>query len=253
MFWFRLSVFVLLGNPLSMFVFNLLFPRYAAKFARNDTIFGAQIRAFYEYCALKWPFYWACWWMRLENLADYSVDRQISYFFKVSFNQKTETETLKAMQKYTSWPDVYEKLFFEFGDKKLPREEVYSYGHYDNKVCCYIAKVTVAEFMMQRVRLNFYALQEVIKQAKYDDRMKDNLKKYLASGKLNDEQFKILLEAVTTSPHSGDLQILGVLVDYVKRYGINKNHMEYVQKHYPQAFTELIEETAKEHAQKRKG
>ena len=88
-FVFRLLVFILFGNPLSMSVINLLFPRLAAKFAQNPLYFGPKIYAFYERHALKCPFYWAKEWMQLEKLASYSVNQQVKYFLKVSFKNKT--------------------------------------------------------------------------------------------------------------------------------------------------------------------
>ena len=242
----RLFEFILFGNPLSMCVFNLFAPHKTAEFARNQVLFGEIIHDFYEERALKWPFFWARWWMKLDSISQYPIDMQIKYFLKVATKNKTEVETLKAMPRKLNgeiefWPKAYETLFFKYGDEKLPYKETRwhmvgecSVGHWAN--------VTVAEFMMRNVRLSWYALKKVVQKAAVDDDMRDELKKYLTRGKLNDSQFELLINAVTTDPGSGDLQMLGVLLDYIKCYGISKKYMERINEQYPSTFGELVAE-----------
>ena len=245
----RLFEFIVFGNPLSMFVFNLLAPHKAAEFAHNKALFGEGILSFYEYYALQWPFFWARYWMKLEKIYQYPVDRQVKYFLKVAVKNSTEAATLKAMQKTRDddtmfWPDAYETLFFKYGDTELPYEELRS--HMVGECCVgHRANVTVIEFMMRNVRLSWYALQEVVKRAKINDDMRDELKKYLSKGRLNDSQFNILVDAVATEPGSGDLQMLGLVLDYIKSYGISEQQMSRIRSQYSQVFIELVEEKSR--------
>lgn len=237
-FFVRLCLFILVGNPLSMWFYNLLFPREAAEFAKNSHIFGEQIYSFYEYFALKWPFHWAKWWMKPENLSKYSVDRQIQYLFKMAFRNQTEIEALKAMQKGKGfWPDAYEKLFFVYGQKWLPLKRK-DMKNRDSRPKWY--SHSVAEFMMQNVRLSYNALDTVIKKSVIDSGLRSSLSQYLASGKLCDAQFSLLVDSVTTDKHSGDLQMLKVLLDYIERYGVSENELGKIKEQYPKPFFELV-------------
>ena len=243
-FVFRLLVFVLFGNQLSMWFVNLLFPRLAAKFARDERYFGPKIYAFYERHALKWPFHWAKWWMKIENMESYSVKQQVKYFLKVSFKNNTAAKALEAMKKRIFWPDAFEVLFFKYGNKKLPLKPE---THMIRKGDCSIAywvNITVADFMMRNTRLSYNALEAVIKKAVYNDFSREELRKYLASGALNCSQLDLLIDAVSTDNFSGDLQMLGVLIDYVKRYNLRKEHWQRIKKQYPRQFIELLEEAA---------
>lgn len=237
----RLFVFILFGNPLSIFVFNLFAPRKTAEFTKNEAIFGDKIRDFYKCLAVKWPLFWARYWISIEDIYKSSVERQVQYFLKVAVKNKTEAETLKAMRKETFWPEAYEILFFKYGNTELSYNELRK----DVLSSCeiaYCANVTIAEFMMRNVRLSYHALQNVIKKAATDDDMCDELKKYLASGKLNDAQLELLIDAVTTEPGSGNLQLLGVLLDYVKRYSLSEKYLKKISTQYPVSFTELVKD-----------
>ncbi len=236
---YRLVVFILFGNPLSMCIYNLLAPRKTAEFAKNQALFGERLYAFYERMALKWPFYWAKWWMRLEDLGNYSVKQQIKYFFKVSFKNDTAVAALKAMQKgkkfNLSWPESYEELFCKYGERKLPVEENRSYTE---GICTvgYRVNLTVTEFMMRNVRLSYNALKTVIRKAGNNRDLREELKKYLASGRLNDAQFEMLIDSVTLNHSGGNLQMFGILLDYVKRYGIDEKYLERIEQQFPKPF-----------------
>ena len=243
-FVFRLLVFVLLGNPLSMWFINLLFPRQAAKFARNELYFGPKIGAFYEQHALKWPFYWAKWWMRLEQLSLYGVEQQVKYFLKVSFKNKTEVKALEAMKRRTFWPNAFDILFFKYGNKKLPLKSECHWKEVGECSVGYWVDVTVADFMMRHTRLSYSALEAAIKRAVHNDFAREELQKYLATGALNESQLYLLIDAVATDSGSGDFQMLAVLIDYVKRYNLRKEHWLRIREHYPQPFIELLEEAS---------
>ena len=243
-FTVKLLVFVLFGNPLSMFIFNFWAPHKAVEFVKNDTLFGNDVRKFYERIALKWPFFWARWWMNLEDIAQYSVKQQVAYFFKVAVKNKTKAKTLKAMRKDHQseefWPDAYDTLFFKYGDKKIPIQE----HERDGNLIRYHDYVTVMVYMVQNVRLSGSALLRLIKYATVSEDMLIELKKYLTSGKLNDSHFELLIDAVTTDPDSGDLKVFGVLLEYIRRYGISDEFMRRIEAQYPQSFIELVKHAA---------
>lgn len=240
----RLFIFILFGNPLSMFVLNLLNPRGAAKFAKNQTLFGEKIYAYYESKALKWPFFWAKWWMKLEDIAKYPIERQIQYFFKVAIKNKTEVETLKAMrndkQGNVFWPQAYEILFFKYGNVSMSDEE-YRWHIEDGCTVGYKTNVTIAEFMMRNVRLSFNALLEAFKKAVLDDEARNELKKYLSRGKLPDSQFELIINSVEIG-FGSRLAMLDILLDYVRRYGISEKHLEKCRMKFSPELVELVKE-----------
>lgn len=250
LFVFRLCVFIVFGNPLSMFFINLLAPHCAAEFAKNQAYFGEKIYRFYEYLALKLPFHWAKWWMKLENIRKYTANQQIKYFLKVSFKNNTAVETLKAMMSAEgmTFNDACEKLFFKYGDKKLPVKELHSREE-GGCVCAWRDNITVCIFMMRNVRLDYWSLQEVIKRAVHDENLREELKKYMASGRLMAQQLDLLLDAVATNSGEGHLQMLGILLDYVRRYGLLPQQTERIAKQYPQQFCELLAEADMYHTQ----
>lgn len=235
----RLCIFLLFGNPLFMFFYHLQFPHRAAEFAKNRNIFGEKIYAFYEHLALKWPFHWAKWWMTLNNLPNYTVKQQIQYLFKVAFRNGTEIETLKMMGVKEFWPDVYEELFFKYGRQVLPLKRCDIHNR-DTTPKWYLRYV--AEFMAQNVRLSYKALEKLICWAAKDVQVRTTLQNYLASGKLNDDQFKLLINAVTTELSYTDSNMLGVLLDYVKRYGVSAEMLKYEFCFYPLETFELVKD-----------
>ncbi len=224
MFNYRLVIFVLFGNPLSMVLYNLLAPCSAAEFANNRNIFGEKIYAFYERHALKWHFHWAKYWMKLDRLSDYSVKQQINYLFKVAFRNHTEVEALKAMgEKRTGVKDAYSELFFKHGKKVLPLR----HRDIENRETPKWYHRPVAVFMMQNIRLDWDFLKAMVEWAKHDEQIRWALKEYLSTGKLNDSQTMLLVDAVKSADEAGvDLQMLGVLADYIKRYGICKEQVQ---------------------------
>ena len=235
----RLCGFVVLGNPWSMFWYNLLFPRDAAAYAKDRNIFGPRIYAFYERMAQKWPFYWAKWWIKIDNLPKYSVKQQVKYLFKVAFPNQTEIAALKAMGTKEFWPQVYDELFFKYGTLVLPlrRKDL---GYRDELPDWYDCKVV--EFMAQNLRLSYGALKEFIALATKDSKLRFTLKGYLASGKLNDDQFELLIGVIAAN--NTDQQMTEVLTDYVKRYGISDEHMQKVKKEFPKNCVTLVEKAS---------
>ena len=151
---------------------------------------------------------------------------------------------LDAMKEHIFWPDAFEVLFFKYGDKKLPLEPENHWEDVGDSSVGYYVEVTVADFMMRHTRLSYNALAVVIKKAVNSHFVREELQKYLASGALNESQLYLLIDAVATDSGSGDLQMLGVLIDYVKRYNLRKEHWQRIKKQYPQPFIELLEEAS---------
>lgn len=251
MFCYRLVIFIVFGNPLSMFVLNLLAPHYVAEFAKNRAVFGETIYRFYEYLALKMPFYWAKWWMKIENIRKYSDKRQIKYFLKVSFKNGTAVKTLKAMMSAEGmvFNKACETLFFKYGDKELPVKKELRYKAYeDGSSGAYWGRDTVMVFMMRNVRLDYWSLREVLRRASHDEDIRAELKKYLASGQLCYDQVQLLIDAIFTDGHGIHLQMLGLLTDYVKRYGVEQEQMQYMKDKLPVSCFELVQNADKYHS-----
>jgi hypothetical protein len=54
-----------------------------------------------------------------------------------------------------------------------------------------------------------------------------------------------LIDSVSTQNGSGYIPMLSVLMEYVKRYNLRKEHWQRIKKQYPLLFIELLEEAAK--------
>ena len=240
---YRLVVFILFGNPLSMCVFNLLAPRRTAKFAKNQNLFGEQLYLFYESIALKWPFFWAKWWMKLENIRNYTVKQQIQYFLKVSFKNDTAVETLKKMASGNSFrmSEACRKLFFNYGEKELPLKETRTYQN--GSVVIVWVPLTVCDFMMRNIRLDDDAMKLIFNRAKWDEDTRNELQKYFLRGAICNLQLKMLIDSVSDNSAGADLQMLSILLDYTKRYGFNIEMQDYARLKYPDVIFAQVKDT----------
>lgn len=235
----RFVVFIVFGNPLSMFLYNLMFPWAAAAFANDRNIFGETIYAFYEHLAIKWPFYWARHWMKLDDLSKYTVEQQIKYLVKVAFPNHTEVAALKAIPREFDgekefWSTAYDKLFFEHGKERIPYFDDDDGLHWDGW--------TIAAFMMCHVRLSWNAFEQAIAWVIDGTMAVSHLEHYLKSGKLNDSQFELLITA--TNEEENTTKLLEVLADYIKHYGISKELLEFVRTQCRQPLIEAVENAA---------
>ena len=193
-------------------------PHLAAKFVQtSDALFGKTCREFYESQALQWPFFWAKWWINLNNLGDCQAKQQVQYFLKVSFKNKTSAETLKAMHCDSDYEDPYRMLFFEYGDVKTPYAENVSVMD-DSCAVSWTHCLTVREFLMRHIRLSYNMLEKAI-----DDRMYYQLQKYIATGALNDAQFELL---VRKTEKTQEKLLIAIVADYVSRYGITEKYTD---------------------------
>jgi len=239
---YRLVIFILFGNPLSMCVLNFLAPRKTAEFAKNRHLFGEQLYSLYERVALKWPFFWAKWWMLLENIRKYTIKQQIQYFFKVSFKNGTAAETLKKMRggDSASMSEACRKLFFSYGDKKLPITETRWYQ--DDSVSVMGVHPTVRDFMMRSIRLDSDAMQLVFRRATWDEDTHNELRKYLSRGAICNYDLNMLINSAADKKEGADFRLLGILLDYIKRYGLDPEMQDHAELKYPKEIYALVKD-----------
>ncbi|MBR1841077.1 MAG: hypothetical protein IJ778_02995 [Alphaproteobacteria bacterium] len=185
-----LLVLCLLGNPVSMFCLNMVFPSLAAKFAHNSLIFSEEVCAFYTKRALKLPYYWAMWWIDKKNLPQYSANEQIEYYFNVDDSESTlfamSTQAVKAL--IQGYPQVFEYIAENSG------------------------------------RLRDEMFEEIINRAtKRLPFWRDVLEKRLKQGTLTKCQVTLLVEKAIEENHSASESqfIERCLCCYVKRCGLN--------------------------------
>lgn len=185
-----LLILCLLGNPVSMFCLNMASPSLAAKFAHNSRYFSGRMCNFYAKLALKWPYYWAMWWIDKENLPNYSANKQIEYFLDVDNSEETllvmSTNAVKAL--IQGYPMTFENIAKNYN------------------------------------RLRDEMFEEIINRAM--ERWpfwRDVLEKRLKQGTLTKNQTVILVERAIEENHSASESqfIERCLCCYVKRCGLN--------------------------------
>lgn len=191
-FWF-----LVLFNPLSIFLINLFKPSLSARMAHSESYCGDTVRKFYTYLALKWPFKWAKWWIPLDKLRDYTVEEQKIYFNEVHRSK----EVLWALS-----PEAWARLM----------KNIYVYPF----------KV-LADGMRERNDL-FAALINLTSE---EGRERELLKQYMHYGALPKPQMEILVDKVREESANGkDSILLTVLCDYIKRCGLSKEMLEKIMR-----------------------
>ncbi len=187
-FWF-----LVLFNPLSIFLINLFKPSLSAKMAHSKTYCGDTICGFYTYLALKWPFKWAKWWIPLDKLRDYTVREQEIYFNDVHRGK----EVLWALS-----PEAWARLM----------KNIYAYPF----------KV-LADGMRERNDL-FAALLDLTSK---EGKERELLKQYMHYGALPKPQMEILVDNVRKESSQGKHEVLfRILCDYIERCGFSKEMTE---------------------------
>jgi hypothetical protein len=232
-----------------MCVLNFLAPRKTAEFAKNRNLFGEQLYSFYERVALKWPFFWAKWWMLLENIRKYTIKQQIQYFFKVSFKNNTAEDTLKKMRGGDSYrmSEACRKLFFSYGDKELPITETRWYQN--DSVSVMGVHPTVRDFMMRNIRLDSAAMQLVFNRATWNEDTRNELRKYLSRGAICNYDLNMLIDSAADKGEGADLRMLGILLDYIKRYGLDPEMQDHTELKYPKEIYVLVKDAVNWHKQ----
>ena len=197
--WFNVSKFMLIGNQIVMFFFNLIAPRWAAEFANDREIFSEEITEMYAKRAVKWPFLWAKWWMEEGSLKNVSIERQIEYFFKANSSKKT----LKRMSE-----EALEKLFFDYGEENYPQSEYFT--PINNSV---FSGISIKDILFRLIRPTDKIFDELVK-----NEDTDILKMIISRGALTENQLERLVNQVI----AGKNVFIDVLADYAGRYGLKK-------------------------------
>lgn len=183
--------FLLLLNPLSMFLINLLKPSCAASLAHNKIFCGQKVCRFYTVLASKWPFKWSKWWVVPEDIGKLSDERQADYFYEVD-NSK---EVLWSLR-----PEVWVQIM-------------------KNNSLDLNCSDDTAENLKKRDDL-FAALLELVKKAQDSTPL---LRDYMRYGTLPKSQMAILVEKVCEEGKELDLgKLLDELCEYIERCGISK-------------------------------
>ena len=198
MFYFVTSIwFLLVFNPVSMFVINLCAPALAATLAHSKNYCGNTTCQFYTWLALKFPFKWAKWWIPLDKLHEYTVEEQKIYFNEVHRSK----EVLWALS-----PEAWASLM----------KNIYVYPF----------KV-LADGMRERNDL-FAALLNLTAK---EGRERELIKQYMHYGALPKPQMEILVKKVCEESANGkDSILLTVLCDYIKRCGLSKEMLEKIMR-----------------------
>lgn len=81
--------FLLILNPITLFVLNIFKPAWANDFAHSDELYSERCQKFFTRQAKEWPWHWAKWWYTREELKELSVERQLDYYYDVDCSAKT--------------------------------------------------------------------------------------------------------------------------------------------------------------------
>ncbi len=181
--------FLLILNPITLFVLNIFKPRWANDFAHSDELYSERCQKFFTRQAKKWPWHWAKWWYKLDELKYLSEKQQIDYYNNVN----SSIETLMAMH-----TDVAAKVLDD--DFAFFKENVCSI-----KLNAELFRVFIAKSIEQQ---DWSVFEE-----------------YLKRGTLPKDQVVILAhEACHASVFFCGWRkacVTGVFLDYVERCGLN--------------------------------
>ena len=81
--------FLLILNPITLFVLNIFKPSWANDFAHSDELYSERCQKFFARQARKWPWHWAKYWYTRKELKELSVERQVDYYYNVNRSAKT--------------------------------------------------------------------------------------------------------------------------------------------------------------------
>ena len=187
-FWF-----LVLFNPLSIFLINLFKPSLSAKMAHSKTYCGDTICGFYTYLALKWPFKWAKWWIPLDKLHEYTVREQEIYFNEIDRRK----EVLWALS-----PEAWASLM----------KNIYVYPF---------------KMLAEGLREHNDLFAALINLTSEEGKERELLKQYMHYGALPKPQMEILVDKVREESSQGKHEVLfRILCDYIVRCGFSREMTE---------------------------
>ena len=112
--------FLLILNPITLFVLNIFKPAWANDFAHSDELYSERCQKFFTRQAKKWPWLWAKYWYTHEEVKDLSKKRQIDYYYDVDCSAKT----LAAMSSEAAFVVIDDALGNNFEDFKKNINEI---------------------------------------------------------------------------------------------------------------------------------
>ena len=112
--------FLLILNPITLFVLNIFKPSWANDFAHSDELYSERCQKFFTRQAKKWPWHWAKWWYTSEELKELSVERQVDYYYDVDCSAKT----LAAMSRKAAFRVIDDGLGNNFEGLKKNINEI---------------------------------------------------------------------------------------------------------------------------------
>ena len=112
--------FLLILNPLTLFLLNIFKPAWANDFAHSDELYSERCQKFFTRQAKKWPWHWAKYWYTSKELKELSVERQLDYYYDVDCSAKT----LAAMSTEASLAVIDDGMGNNFEDFKKNINEI---------------------------------------------------------------------------------------------------------------------------------
>lgn len=185
------ALFLVLLNPLSMFLINLFKPSFAAVLPREANLCGPRICRFYTKLALKWPFRWSKWWMTAEHLDKLSDKQQKIYYDEVCH----DAEILQALR-----PKVWVEIM----------------RNYSLVLSC-------TDEIAEAVRKSNDLFAELLDLALAEQTTIPLLRDYMHYGTLPKEQMNLLVSMVCTEGKNHESgRLCTELCHYIERCGIAK-------------------------------
>mgnify|MGYP006916071644 CR=1 FL=1 len=198
--------FLLILNPITLFVLNIIKPRWANDFAHSDELYSERCQKFFTWQAKKWPWLWAKWWYTSKEIGCLTDDKQLDYYYNVSHS----IETLNAMSIHNS--------------AKVIGKDFEGFKEYIASVNTLNAMSTAISAKDAYINMSYNLFCAFIRASIEKDDM-SALGDYLKRGTLPKDQVKILSEYASdsTSGVYSNTWLALVFYDYVERCGLGQD------------------------------
>lgn len=183
---------IFIGNPVSMFFFNLFAPARCAEFAHQTKYYPLMWES-YLFLAMLMPFAWRKYWVArdLENLKDYGINTQVKYF--VEYNSSVFTaENLSDV--------AFNRVF----DATVNNTGFAYYASFDNDKCLSI-------LLEAKHKLSELQFDQLLGKGKYNI-----IRQYFGYGAMPKPQ---VMQMIKYCCSKGDTASICLLADYVRKYG----------------------------------
>ena len=201
--------FLLILNPITLFVLNIFKPRWANDFAHSDELYSERCQKFFARQAKKWPWLWAKWWYTSKEIGCLTDDKQLDYYYNVSHS----IETLNAMSIHNS--------------AKVIGKDFEGFKEYIASVNTLNAMSTAISAKDAYINMSYNLFCAFIRASIEKDDM-SALGDYLKRGTLPKDQVKILSEYASdsTSGVYSNTWLALVFYDYVERCGLGQEMLK---------------------------